>query len=225
MTTPFYVPPEQLMKDRAEYARKGISRGKSIVAVEYDTGILILGENPSRTLHKISEIYDRIAFAAVGKYNEFEQLRIGGIRRADLTGYAYSRSDVTAKGIANAYAQALGNIFTQEVKPYEVELMVVEVGADPDDNRIFKVTYDGTLYADRRFSVIGGEEEALSATLGDSYEDGAPLASALAWAKAACSSIADDDDVADGDWEAAVVDRTNGRRSFRRLDADEIDSA
>ncbi len=225
MTTPFYVPPEQLMKDRAEYARKGISRGKSIVAVEYDTGILILGENPSRTLHKISEIYDRIAFAAVGKYNEFEQLRIGGIRRADLTGYAYSRSDVTAKGIANAYAQALGNIFTQEVKPYEVELMVVEVGADPDDNRIFKVTYDGTLYADRRFSVIGGEEEALSATLGDSYEDAAPLASALAWAKAACSSIADDDDVADGDWEAAVVDRTNGRRSFRRLDADEIDSA
>lgn len=224
MTTPFYVPPEQLMKDRAEYARKGISRGKSIVAVEYDTGILILGENPSRTLHKISEIYDRIAFAAVGKYNEFEQLRIGGIRRADLTGYAYSRSDVTAKGIANAYAQALGNIFTQEVKPYEVELMVVEVGADPDDNRIFKVTYDGTLYADRRFSVIGGEEEALSATLGDSYEDAAPLASALAWAKAACSSIADDD-VADGDWEAAVVDRTNGRRSFRRLDADEIDSA
>jgi len=226
MTTPFYVPPEQLMKDRAEYARKGISRGKSIVAVEYDTGILILGENPSRTLHKISEIYDRIAFAAVGKYNEFEQLRIGGIRRADLTGYAYSRSDVTAKGIANAYAQALGNIFTQEVKPYEVELMVVEVGADPDDNRIFKVTYDGTLYADRRFSVIGGEEEALSATLGDSYEDAAPLASALAWAKAACSSIADDDDdVADGDWEAAVVDRTNGRRSFRRLDADEIDAA
>lgn len=225
MTTPFYVPPEQLMKDRAEYARKGISRGKSIVAVEYDTGILILGENPSRTLHKISEIYDRIAFAAVGKYNEFEQLRIGGIRRADLTGYAYSRSDVTAKGIANAYAQALGNIFTQEIKPYEVELMVVEVGADPDDNRIFKVTYDGTLYADRRFSVIGGEEEALSATLGDSYEDAAPLASALAWAKAACSSIADDDDVADGDWEAAVVDRTNGRRSFRRLDADEIDSA
>jgi proteasome alpha subunit len=225
MTIPFYVPPEQLMKDRAEYARKGISRGKSIVAVEYDTGILILGENPSRTLHKISEIYDRIAFAAVGKYNEFEQLRIGGIRRADLTGYAYSRSDVTAKGIANAYAQALGNIFTQEVKPYEVELMVVEVGADPDDNRIFKVTYDGTLYADRRFSVIGGEEEALSATLGDSYEDAAPLASALAWAKAACSSIADDDDVADGDWEAAVVDRTNGRRSFRRLDADEIDSA
>ena len=224
MTVPFYVPPEQLMKDRAEYARKGISRGKSIVAVEYDTGILILGENPSRTLHKISEIYDRIAFAAVGKYNEFEQLRIGGIRRADLTGYAYSRSDVTAKGIANAYAQALGHIFTQEVKPYEVELMVIEVGAEPDDNRIFKVTYDGTLYADRRTSVIGGQEETIGEALSDSYEDGAPLTSALAWAKSACSSITEDG-VAEGDWEAAVVDRTNGRRSFRRLDSDEIDGA
>lgn len=224
MTVPFYVPPEQLMKDRAEYARKGISRGKSIVAIEYDLGVLILGENSSRTLHKISEIYDRIAFAGVGKYNEFEQLRIGGIRRADLTGYAYSRSDVTAMGIANAYAQALGNIFTQEVKPYEVELMVIEVGSEPDDNRIFKVTYDGTLYADRRFSAIGGQEDAVLEVVGDSYEEGASLEATLALAKMACSSLADDG-VADGDWEAAVVDRTDGRRSFRRLEPAEIAGA
>ena len=224
MTTPFYVPPEQLMKDRAEFARKGIARGKSIVAVEYDNGILVLGENASGMLHKISEIYDRIAFAGVGKYNEFEQLRIGGIRRADLTGYAYSRADVTAKGLANAYAQALGNIFTQEVKPYEVELMVAEVGASDDDNRIFKVTYDGTLFADRRFSAIGGEEDALLASLDDSYDDGAPLNTVLGWAKAACSSLTEDG-VTAGEWEAAVVDRTNGRRAFRRLDPAEIDNA
>ena len=224
MTTPFYVPPEQLMKDRAEYARKGIGRGKSIVAVEYEHGILLLGENPIGTLHKISEIYDRIAFAGVGKYNEFEQLRIGGIRRADLTGYAYSRSDVTAKGVANAYAQTLGLIFTQEVKPYEVELMLAEVGNDVEDTRIFKVTYDGTMYAERRFSAIGGQEEALIASLEESYEDSAPLEAALSWAKSACASIIEGDVVA-GDWEAAVVDRTNGRRAFRRLEATEVDSA
>jgi len=223
MTTPFYVPPEQLMKDRAEYARKGIARGKSIVAVEYDNGILILGENPSRTLHKISEIYDRIAFAGVGKYNEFEQLRIGGIRRADLTGYAYSRSDVTAKSLANAYAQALGNIFTQEVKPYEVELMVVEIGNEPDDKRIFRVTYDGTLFADRRFSAIGGEEDSLLEALDDAYEEEAPLVEVLGWTKAACASL-EEDGVAPGNWEAAVVDKTNGRRAFRRLEPDEIDA-
>ncbi len=224
MTAPFYVPPEQLMKDRAEYARKGISRGRSIVAVEYDTGILIIGENPSRTLHKISEVYDRIAFAGVGKYNEFEQLRIGGIRRADLTGYAYSRSDVTAKSLANAYAQTLGHIFTQEVKPYEVELMVVEVGDEPADSQIFKVTYDGTLYAERRFSAIGGREDALLEGLEEAYDDGAPLATVLGWAKAACNS-ASDTEVAPGEWEAAVVDRENGRRAFRRLPAAEIDAA
>ncbi len=224
MTTPFYVPPEQLMKDRAEFARKGIARGKSIVAVEYDTGILILGENPSGTLHKISEIYDRIAFAAVGKYNEFEQLRIGGIRRADLTGYAYSRTDVTAKGLANAYAQALGNIFTQEVKPYEVELMVAEVGTDAEDNRIFRITYDGTLFADRRFSAIGGEEDGLLEALDADYDEGAPLETALGWAKAACSTLSEEG-VAPGEWEAAVVDRTNGRRLFRRLESVEIDGA
>ena len=224
MTVPFYVPPEQLMKDRAEYARKGIARGKSIVAVEYDTGILILGENPSGTLHKISEVYDRIAFAGVGKYNEFEQLRIGGIRRADLTGYSYSRSDVTAKSLANAYAQTLGHIFTQEVKPYEVEVMVVEVGDEADDNHIFKVTYDGTLYAERRFCAIGGQEEALTEHLEEAYDEGAPLNAALGWAKAACTSVADGT-LGSGDWEAAVVDLANGRRAFRRLGTAEIDSS
>lgn len=224
MTAPFYVPPEQLMKDRAEYARKGISRGKSIVAVEYDEGILLLGENASQTLHKISEIYDRIAFAGVGKFNEFEQMRIGGIRRADITGYAYSRSDVTAKSLANAYAQTLGHIFTQEVKPYEVELMVVEVGDTPDENQIFKVTYDGTLSAERRFSAIGGQEDVLMEALDADYEDGAPLSSAIGWAISACTSITDSEPGPD-DWEAAVVDRDNGRRAFRRLSSEEISAA
>jgi proteasome alpha subunit len=220
MTMPFYVPPEQLMKDRAEYARKGIARGKSIVAVEYNDGILILGENPSGTLQKISEIYDRIAFAGVGKYNEFEQLRIGGIRRADLTGYAYSREDVTAKSLANAYAQTLGHIFTQEVKPYEVEIMVVELGEESSGNQIFRVTYDGTLYDENEVSAIGGDADALRAHLTDSFTAGASLTDAVAWAKAACSSVIEDDGAAG--WEAAVIDRTVGRRAFRRLTPEEV---
>ena len=216
MTMPFYVPPEQLMKDRAEYARKGIARGKSIVAVEYADGVLLLGENPSGTLHKISEIYDRIAFAGVGKFNEFEQLRIGGIRRADLTGYAYSRADVTAKSLANAYAQTLGHIFTQEVKPYEVEVMVVEIGDDSAENQIFKVTYDGTLYAEDHYSAIGGEEDAMISVLADAWAADAPLESAVEWAQAACAAGNGDEAVAGG-WEAAVLDRAGGRRAFRRL--------
>ncbi|HEX5630981.1 MAG TPA: proteasome subunit alpha [Acidimicrobiia bacterium] len=217
---PFYVPPEQLMKDRAEFARKGIARGKSIVAVQYDQGILILGENPSGTLQKISEIYDRVAFAGVGKYNEFEQLRIGGIRRADLTGYAYSRADVTAKSLANAYAQTLGHIFTQDVKPYEVEIMVVEVDDDPAQDHIFRVTYDGTLYDERTYSAIGGASDALMAGLAITYRDGAPLADAIGWAKAACSGVVDGNGVVG--WEAAVVDRTAPRRAFRRLGPAEL---
>lgn len=225
MTTPFYVPPEQLMKDRAEYARKGIARGRSIVAVEYEKGILLLGENPSGALQKISEIYDRIAFAGVGKFNEFEQLRVGGIRRADLTGYAYSRSDVTAKSLATAYAQALGLIFTQEVKPYEVQVMVAELGDVDADNRIFKVTYDGTLSEERHFAAIGGSEEALTDRLAELYEPGGALEQAIAWAKDACTADADGATIGDGGWEAAVLDRDVGRRAFRRLEADLVDQA
>ncbi|MCB2223023.1 MAG: proteasome subunit alpha [Actinobacteria bacterium] len=224
MTVPFYVPPEQLMKDRAEYARKGIARGRSIVAVEYDDGVLLVAENPSDSLHKIGEIYDRIAFAGVGKYNEFEALRVAGIRHADLKGYAYAREDVTAKGLANAYAQTLGHIFTQEVKPYEVEVMVAEVGTAAADNVIFRVTYDGTLYAEREVAAIGGSDETLRERLAATFEPGAPLASALAWARAAFEADTDEE-IPPGGWEAAVVDRTLGRRTFRRLTTDEITGA
>jgi proteasome alpha subunit len=222
VTAPFYVPPEQLMKDRAEYARKGIARGRSIVALEYADGVLLLAENPSGTLQKIGEIYDRIAFAGVGKYNEFEALRVAGIRHADLKGYAYARSDVTAKGLANAYSQTLGHVFTQEVKPYEVEIMIAEVGPEPENNRIFRVTYDGTLYDEREVAAIGGDDEALIASLREAYRDGAALPEALGWAKAAFQSLAERA-LAPADWEAAVVDRTLGRRTFRRLGPDELE--
>ena len=220
MTMPYYVPPEQLMKDRAEYARKGIARGKSIVAVEYADGILLFGENPSGTLQKISEIYDRIAFAGVGKYNEFEQLRVGGIRRADITGYTYSRDDVNAKSLASAYAQTLGHVFTQEIKPYEVEIMVAEIGPEPADSRIFKVAYDGTLYDHDRVAAIGGEDDRLVALLDASYTEGGSLQDAVGWAKEALVSVSGDQEPAG--WEGAVLDRTLGRRTFRRLTGDEL---
>jgi proteasome alpha subunit len=221
MSVPFYVPPEQLMKDRAEYARKGIARGRAIVAIEYADGIVLVGENPSGALQKISEIYDRIAFAGVGKYNEFESLRIAGIRHADLKGYAYARTDVAAKSLANAYAQTLGHIFTQEVKPYEVEVMVVEVGAEADDNRIFRVTYDGTLFDHREYAAIGGQEEELMAALGEHYRPGASLADAVAGARRAFEQLAERT-LEEFEWEAAVLDRTLGRRMFRRLSSAEV---
>lgn len=223
MTTPFYVPPEQLMKDRAEFARKGIARGRSIVAVEYADGILLLAENPSGTLQKIGEVYDRIAFAGVGKYNEFETLRVAGIRHADLKGYAYARRDVTAKGLANAYSQTLGHIFTQEVKPYEVEIMVAEVGDTTADNHLFKVTYDGTLYDEDRFSAIGGQEEALIAFLQEHFEPEADLATALGWSRRAFETV-EERTFAPDQWEAAVVDRTGSRRAFCRLTEAELAS-
>jgi proteasome alpha subunit len=218
---PFYVPPEQLMKDRAEYARKGIARGRAIVAIEFDNGIVLVGENPSGSLQKISEIYDRIAFAGVGKYNEFEALRVAGIRHADLKGYSYARSDVTARSLASAYSQTLGNIFTQEIKPYEVEVMVVEVGVAPDENRIFRVTYDGTLYDHRGVAAIGGLEEELTASLEEHYREAAPLDEAIGWARDAFQAHVERR-LEPKDWEGAVLDRTLGRRTFRRLDEAEL---
>jgi proteasome alpha subunit len=159
MSVPFYVAPEQVMKDRADYARKGIARGRSLVAIRFTEGVAIVAENPSETLRKVSEIYDRIAFAGVGRYNEFDQLRVAGIRAADLKGYQYSRDDVDARTLANNYAQILGNIFTHEMKPLEVEILVAEVGLTPETDQMFQVTFDGTVTDHRDYAVLGGESD------------------------------------------------------------------
>jgi len=219
LTIPFYVPPEQQVRDKAEFARKGIARGRSIIAVDYAGGVLLLAENPSTALHKISEVYDRIAFAGVGRYNEFETLRKAGIRQADLMGYLYSRDDVTAMGLATAFAQTLGVIFTRDPKPYEVEILIVEIGEDGDEHHLFRVTYDGTLYDERSFVAIGGKAEQLSEALQDLWEEDMTLERALevgseAFRRAEGREI-------EG-WEAAVLDFSNGRRAFRRLIGDDL---
>src|SRR3954462_7605334 len=174
-----YVSPEQLMKDRADYARKGIARGRSVVVLQYDGGIVFVAENLSRALHKISEIYDRIAFAAVGKYNEFENLRMAGVRYADLRGYQYDRRDVTSRGLANAYAQTLGTIFTESGKPYEVELVVAEVGDTQAEDQMYRLTYDGSVAEEHGFIVMGGNSDPIAAHVRDRHDPTAPLSTAL----------------------------------------------
>jgi proteasome alpha subunit len=217
-----YVPPEQLMKDRSEYARKGIGRGKSVVALEYADGILFLAENPSATLHKISEIYDRIAFAGAGKYSEFEDLRIAGIRLADLRGYSYGREDVNAKTLANAYSQALSAIFTQQMKPYEVEILVGQVGETPHENELYHVLFDGSVTDEHGFVGIGGNVEDLTVRLESAYNEGADLESAVRGAVEALSGV-QERTLPPDHIEAAVLDRTRkNRRKFRRLEDTEI---
>lgn len=227
MSMPFYVSPEQLMKDRADFARKGIARGRSVVVVQFADGILFVAENPSTSLHKISEIYDRIGFAAVGKYNEFENLRVAGIRLADLRGYSYDRRDVTGRGLANAYAQTLGAIFTTEPKPYEVEIIVAEVGTEPSGDQVFRLTYDGSVADEHGAAVMGGSSEAIAAYLSEHYTAGMTLDAALRLAVAGLErdgGAGSTRSLDSSQLEVAVLDRTRPRRSFRRIGPDEIDS-
>ena len=219
-----YVPPEQLIKDRSEYARKGIARGKSVVALLYAHGILFLAENPSATLHKVSEIYDRIAFAGVGKYSEFEDLRIAGIRLADVRGYSYGREDVTAKTLANAYSQALSNIFTTQMKPYEVEILVAQVGDTPAESSLFHILFDGSVADEERFVAMGGKADELTAKLEETFRDDLQLAEALKVAVDALSAV-EQKTFEPARLEVAVLDRTRARRKFRRVDTAEMAEA
>ena len=217
-----YVPPEQLMKDRSEFARKGIARGKSVVCIEYADGVLFTAENPSATLHKISEIYDRIAFAGVGKYSEFEDLRISGVRLADLRGYSYGREDVRARDVANAYSQALSTIFTQQMKPYEVEILVAEVAEDGGHHEVYHVLYDGTVTDEHEYGAIGGHTEELTNAVKAAFQAGWDLATAMRESVKALST-AEGRQVEAGQIEAGVLDRTRPeRRKFRRLGDEEV---
>jgi proteasome alpha subunit len=228
MTVPFYVSPEQLMKDRADFARKGIARGRSVAVVQFADGVVFVAENPSKALHKISEIYDRIGFAAVGRYNEFENLRIAGVRLADMRGYSYDRRDVSGRGLANAYAQTLGTIFSSGgEKPYEVELFVAEVGESAEADQIYRLTYDGSVADISGVGVMGGQSEKVEEYLTSRYSEGLDLNSAI---KLAVEAMGQDSTPARtipaDDLEVAVLDRTRTlARKFRRLSSEAVEQA
>ncbi len=231
MSMPFYVSPEQLIKDKADYARKGIARGRSVVVVQVAEGILLVAENPSRALHKISEIYDRIGFAAVGKYNEFENLRVAGVRLADMRGYSYDRRDVTGRSLANAYAQTLGTIFTEAAKPYEVELVVAEVGTEASDDQIYRLTFDGSVADEHGFVAMGGSSEAIAAHLAEHWREGLSLAEGLRLAIDALARSAPPGtpsgapgprEIPPAHLEVALLQRDRPRRTFRRIGAEQL---
>jgi proteasome alpha subunit len=221
MTMPFYVSPEQVMKDRADYARKGIARGRSLIALEAADGIVLVAENPSRTLFKISEIYDHIAFAGVGKYNEFEMLKIAGVRHADLKGYAYSREDVAARSLANAYAQTLGQVFTHEMKPYEVEILVAQVGDTPEGDELFHILYDGTVMDEEGHTVLGGQAETIADALESRYQPGLSIDDAI---RLGASVLGDSDGetLTPEQLEVGVLQRGVRGRAFRRVKGAEL---
>jgi proteasome alpha subunit len=227
MSMPFYASAEQIMRDRSEFARKGISRGRSVVVHTYADGVLFVAENASSALHKVSEIYDRIGFAAVGKYNEFENLRVAGIRLADLRGYSYDRRDVTARALANAYAQTLGSIFTEQQKPYEVEICVAEVGPTAEFDQLYRLTYDGTIVDEPEFMVMGGQAEALTTEMRNTFVGGQSLHDALTAAVRALGTVGGTNgeprSLPASQLEVAVLDRNRGKRKFRRLTGAALD--
>ncbi|MEO3933293.1 proteasome subunit alpha [Pseudarthrobacter sp. ATCC 49987] len=227
MTQQFYVSPEQLMKDRADFARKGIARGRSVVVISCRDGIALVAENPSPSLHKIGEIYDKIAFAAVGKYNEFESLRQAGVRYADVRGYSYDREDVTARGLASVYAQSLGAVFTAEQKPFEVELAVAEVGSSPDADHLYRLTFDGSIADEKGFIVMGGQADKVSESVAAGWQVELDFAGAIRLALAGLVADKETDTLPASAVEVAVLDRGSEssrgtRRAFRRLDDADI---
>ncbi|SDK19050.1 proteasome alpha subunit [Actinopolyspora mzabensis] len=218
MTMPFYTSPEQLMRERSELARKGIARGRSVVVLKYAGGVLFVAENPSTTLHKISEIYDRIGFAAVGRYSEFENLRMAGIRMADVKGYSYDRRDVTGRALANSYAQTLGAIFTEQVKPFEVEICVAEVGSTPEADQLYRLTYDGSIVDEPQYVAMGGQAETVTSALKDSFSDGMELEPAVREAVRALMAGGEGSrQLGVGQLEVAVLERSRPHRTFRRI--------
>jgi proteasome alpha subunit len=220
MSMPFYVPPEQMMKEKADFARKGIARGRALVALQYNNGIVLVAENPSNNLRKISEIYDRIAFAGVGKYNEFDQLRQMGVRAADLTGYQFSRADVEGRGLANQYAQIMGQAFTHESKPLEVEILIAEVGHSSSADRLFHVTYDGTVIDESQSCILGGDTDSISARLNPTLDLTADLSAAVQ--KAAAALAGPDRTLTAEDLEVATLARGTERRCFVRVDETQV---
>ncbi len=234
MTFPYFISPEQAMRERSELARKGIARGRSVLALVYSGGVLFVAENPSRSLQKISELYDRVGFAAVGRFNEFDNLRRGGIQFADTRGYAYDRRDVTGRQLANVYAQTLGTIFTEQAKPYEVELCVAEVAhfGETKPPELYRITYDGSINDEPHYVVMGGSTEPIITALKDSYQENATLGEAVGFAVKAIEAGTSGNGSGSGEaralgvstLEVAILDQNRPRRAFRRITGSALES-
>ncbi len=223
MTVPFYVSPEQITRDKADFARKGIAKGKSVILIQSKDGIIFVAENPSKALHKVSEIYDRIGFAAVGKYNEFENLRVSGIRFADLRGYAYDRSDVSARSLANAYAQTMGTVFTEAMKPLEVEIIVAEIGEKIEQDEIFRLTFDGSVVEEKSFIAIGGENEKINEQLKQEWNSDFDIKKAISLAYKILSQLSNGEkSLTPESLEVAILERSKIGRKFRRINQTEL---
>lgn len=223
MTVPFYVSPEQITRDKADFARKGIAKGKSVILIQSKDGIIFVAENPSKALHKVSEIYDRIGFAAVGKYNEFENLRVSGIRFADLRGYAYDRSDVSARSLANAYAQTMGTVFTEAMKPLEVEIIVAEIGEKIEQDEIFRLTFDGSVVEEKSFIAIGGENEKINEQLKQEWNSDFDIEKAISLAYKILSQLSNGEkSLTPESLEVAILERSKIGRKFRRINQTEL---
>ena len=225
MSSPYYVAPEQLIKDKADYARKGIARGRSVIVLEYIDGVVFVAENPSRALHKISEIYDRIGFAAVGKYNEFENLRVAGVRLADTRGYSYDRRDVNGRSLANAYAQTLGTIFTDQPKPYEVEIVVAEVGESAHEDQLYRLSFDGSVADEQGYVAMGGQAEAISNALAEQWTQGMDLSTSLNLAVRLLGEFGGEAQrtLTPAELEVAILDRNRPRRTFIRINGPRLE--
>ena len=173
MPLPYYVSPEQMMKDKAEYARKGIARGRSIVTLEYQRGHPAGGREPLQPPAQGLRDLRPDRLRGVGKYNEFENLRIAGIRHADVKGYSYSRGDVDGQGAGQRLLPGAG----QHLHPGHQALRGRGAGGrGGDDNgsksEIYHILYDGTIEDEKNYAAMGGQAEEIRRFLKDHYQSG-----------------------------------------------------
>ena len=216
MSSQYYVSPEQLMRDKAEFAQKGIARGRAIVTIRTLEGVLFVAHNPGAALTKVSEVYDRIGFAGAGRYSEFENMRKAGVRHADVTGYSYSREDVSAKGLTDGYSQMLGNVFAHEMKPMEVDLVVAQVGETPEQDEIYRISFDGSISGEGDYTVVGGDYERVETQLSRNFTEVVDLSASMKICRDALENGTSGSLTA-ADFEVGMLDRRKTGRTFTRL--------
>ncbi|MGH9303478.1 MAG: proteasome subunit alpha, partial [Acidimicrobiales bacterium] len=145
-----------------------------------------------------------------------------GVRHADTKGYAYSREDVDARSLANLYAQYLGQVFTHEMKPLEVEILVAELGSDTTAPQLYHIAYDGTVVDEEDYTVLGGDADAILARMASTYRAGWDLSEAVTGCVRALEGP--DRSLSSGDLEVAVLELGRDRRAFRRIENSDLDT-
>ena len=172
----------EAIRNRREYLEDQLRGASPVVGLAYADGVLMLTTTPGP--RKLFEVYNDIAFAAIGHPADLEKLRKAVIDIAHLEAFNLSASDVSLQRLVHlGLGPLMKNAFDEILRsPYIARAMVAELDPANPAERFYTIEADGSFASAGDAAAVAGTrqgEEAIVARLADLVPAALSLPAAL----------------------------------------------